>query len=53
VKRWSISGLRPRIWPHLLRLVTNGNVGQAPKPRGFPDTRAEPVAAIMELCLSV
>ena len=23
-------GLRPRIWPHLLRLVTNGNVGQAP-----------------------
>ncbi|MEO7859090.1 MAG: hypothetical protein ABIU05_01400 [Nitrospirales bacterium] len=21
---------RPRIWPHLLRLVTNGNVGQAP-----------------------
>ena len=25
-------GLRPRIWPHLLRLVTNGNVGQAPSP---------------------
>jgi len=24
-------GLRPRIWPHLLRLVTNGNVGQAPR----------------------
>jgi hypothetical protein len=23
-------GLRPRIWPHLLRLVTNGNVGQTP-----------------------
>jgi hypothetical protein len=23
-------GLRPRIWPHLLRLVTKGNVGQAP-----------------------
>ena len=23
-------GLRPRIWPHLPRLVTNGNVGQAP-----------------------
>jgi Protein of unknown function (DUF3108) len=23
-------GLRPRIWPHLLRLVTNGNIGQAP-----------------------
>ena len=23
-------GLRPRIWPPLLRLVTNGNVGQAP-----------------------
>ena len=23
-------GLRPCIWPHLLRLVTNGNVGQAP-----------------------
>ena len=23
-------GLRPRIWSHLLRLVTNGNVGQAP-----------------------
>ena len=23
-------GLRPRIWPHLLRLVTNGNVEQAP-----------------------
>jgi hypothetical protein len=22
--------LRPRIWPHLLRLVTNGNVGKAP-----------------------
>ena len=21
-------GLRPRIWPHLLRLVANGNVGQ-------------------------
>jgi len=30
VKRRSASGLRPRIWPHLLRLVTNGNVGQAP-----------------------
>jgi hypothetical protein len=30
VKRWSASGLRPRIWPHLLHLVTNGNVGQAP-----------------------
>jgi hypothetical protein len=30
VKRLSASGLRPRIWPHLLRLVTNGNVGQAP-----------------------
>jgi len=26
-------GLRPRIWPHLLRLVTNGNVGQAPMAR--------------------
>ena len=26
-------GLRPRIWPHLLRLVTNGNVGQAPSGR--------------------
>ena len=25
-----LPGLRPRIWPHLLRLVTNGNVGQAP-----------------------
>jgi hypothetical protein len=25
-------GLRPRIWPHLVRLVTNGNVGQAPSP---------------------
>ena len=24
-------GLRPCIWPHLLRLVTNGNVGQAPE----------------------
>jgi len=23
-------GADPRIWPHLLRLVTNGNVGQAP-----------------------
>jgi subtilisin family serine protease len=23
-------GLRPCVWPHLLRLVTNGNVGQAP-----------------------
>jgi len=23
-------GLRPRIWPHLIRLVANGNVGQAP-----------------------
>ena len=23
-------GLRPCTWPHLLRLVTNGNVGQAP-----------------------
>jgi len=30
VKRRSASGLRLRIWPHLLRLVTNGNVGQAP-----------------------
>ena len=30
MKRLSASGLRPRIWPHLLRLVTNGNVGQAP-----------------------
>ena len=30
MKRRSASGLRPRIWPHLLRLVTNGNVGQAP-----------------------
>jgi len=30
VKRWSASGLAPLIWPHLLRLVTNGNVGQAP-----------------------
>ncbi len=27
------SGLRPRIWPHLLRLVTNPNVGQAPDNR--------------------
>jgi plastocyanin len=27
-------GLRPCIWPHLLRLVTNGNVGQAPS--AFP-----------------
>jgi exopolyphosphatase/guanosine-5'-triphosphate,3'-diphosphate pyrophosphatase len=26
-------GLRPRIWPQLLRLVTNGNVGQAPSGR--------------------
>ena len=26
-------GLRPRIWPHLLGLVTNGNVGQAPMAR--------------------
>ena len=26
-------GLRPCIWPHLLRLVTNGNVGQAPEKR--------------------
>ena len=26
----SFPGLRPRIWPHLLHLVTNGNVGQAP-----------------------
>ena len=24
-------GLRPRIWPHPLRLVTKGNVGQAPR----------------------
>src|SRR5207302_3704806 len=24
-------GLRPRIWPHLLGPVTNGNVGQAPR----------------------
>ena len=24
-------GLRPCIWPHLLRLVTNGNAGQAPE----------------------
>ena len=30
MKRRSASGLRLRIWPHLLRLVTNGNVGQAP-----------------------
>ncbi len=29
-------GLRPCIWPHLLRLVTNGNVGQAPCSRGRP-----------------
>ncbi len=25
-----LSGLRPRTWPHLLRLATNRNVGQAP-----------------------
>src|SRR5580765_931421 len=25
-------GLRPRIWPRLLRLVTSGNVGAAPRP---------------------
>ncbi len=24
-------GLAPLIWPHLFRLVTNGNVGQAPR----------------------
>jgi hypothetical protein len=30
VKRGTASGLSPRIWPHLLRLVTNGNGGQAP-----------------------
>ena len=28
------SGLQPCIWPHLFRLVTNVNVGQAPdRPR--------------------
>jgi len=32
VKRWSASDLRPRIWPQVLRLVTNGDVGQAPSP---------------------
>ena len=31
MKRGSASGLRPRIWPHLLRLVTNSNIGQAPR----------------------
>jgi hypothetical protein len=28
-------GLRPRVWPHLLHLVTNSNVGQAPNPLGL------------------
>ena len=32
MKRWSVSDLRPRIWPQVLRLVTNGDVGQAPSP---------------------
>jgi len=33
VKRGSDSGLRPDIRSHLLRLVTNGNVVQAPRVR--------------------
>ena len=33
-------GLRPRIWSHLLRLVTNGNVGQAPSGR-LKEVRSE------------
>ena len=35
-------GLRPRIWPHLLRLVTNGNVGQAPSPADCLTQRLSP-----------
>ncbi len=31
-------GLRPRSWPHLLRLVTNGTVGQAPS--NLPSARS-------------
>src|SRR5467141_2727819 len=33
------SGLWPRIWPHLLRLITNSNVGQAPSLLGCGGTR--------------